>query len=416
MDSLKPEITIKIFPRKTDLLGKPELKCTVSDCNSTFHNKSNLQMHLEKRHKIFSKTVLNLSNDVQYYCPQTDCKYNISQEKANFFSSKKLLKQHFLKVHATKNVACKKCDRKFSTNSLKMQHERACGKLFQCMDCDLSYTSRECLLTHCRRKNHKVPAHVPERRKKLAQSMAVNHTKQVFIKPKIFTEADIKAILHNPANVKNQRKVLNRKPLKTSKGTQTELNDFDNSTKVNRITQTVSTRCDIQDISKPLEKYKNLDLTDEESNTISSHTFKNLNSMSFVEEDSSLSCFVNTNSSLCHIETQTELITRQNTNSIDSGREMDPLLCHMHTQTSDEILTELGLADIETQTNWPNDDYGELFVSAETQTCFSSFIMDNNSTQTQNMSDLGDSSFLFKPSPVPYFESVNRCTQIQQTE
>lgn len=418
MDSQKPELIIKIVSRESDLLAVQVLKCSVTDCKSTFQNKSNLQMHLEKQHKIISKSLFNSSNIVQYYCPHNNCKYNISQDKEKFFTSRKFLKQHFLKMHAPKNVECKKCNRKFSTNTLKEQHERVCGTLFKCTECEAAYASRECLLTHCRRKNHRIPVHVPQKRKKLAQSMATKQTSQIPIKPKIFTEADIKAVLHASEVPRKRKQPSVKKQTKSTKATQTEPDDLDNSLRISKTTRTTSTRCDIQESSKSFEKYKNLDLIDEESNTlisISSQTFKNLNSLNFVEEDSSLNCFGNTNSSFCHIETQTELISFDNSNSIDSAREMDPMLCHTHTQTSDDILTELGLADIETQTNWQDDDYSELFVSTETQTCFSSLIMDNNSTQTQTMSDLSESGLLFKSS-VPYFGNGSRCTQMQQTE
>lgn len=415
MGTQKQEYILKIISRESDLLKEQILKCIVSNCDSIFQSTSNLKMHLEKTHKIFS--TFGSFTAAQYYCPHNGCKYNISHNENKFFTSKKLLKQHYLKTHAAKNISCPKCNRKFSTEVLKMQHERACGKLFNCLECDASYTSRECLLTHCRRKQHKVPAKNPLITKKVTFPVAGNQLRRIIsYKPKICTEKDIKEFLNQSEATKNARRSSSRKPPKVTKFTQTDSADADHLAKVSKTTRTTSTRCDIQkDHSKSMDKYKNLDLIDEESNTlisISSQTFKNLNSLNFGEEDSGLNCFANTNSSLCHIETQTEWISFDSGNSMENGREMDPMLCHTHTQTSDNFLTELGLTDIETQTNWSNDDYSDLFVTAETQTCFPSLIMDNNSTQTQT---IGETDLFFKPH-ISYFESAKRCSQMQQTD
>ncbi|XP_055855492.1 ATM interactor [Episyrphus balteatus] len=89
---------------------------------------------------------------------------------------------------------------------------------------------------------------------------------------------------------------------------------------------------------------------------------------------------------LCNIETQTEL-------NLISGLSDPMLYSNMCTQTCDEFLSELGLADIQTQTNWPamndhdepnrNDQFSssgahdELMVSTETQTSFTQCLLDS---------------------------------------
>lgn len=92
-------------------------------------------------------------------------------------------------------------------------------------------------------------------------------------------------------------------------------------------------------------------------------------------------------SPFCNIETQTEL-------KLISGLNDPMLYSDMHTQTCDEFLTELGLTDIQTQTNWPdmeepnekvssNDRFtstgahDEFMVSTETQTSFTQCLLDS---------------------------------------
>uniref|UniRef100_A0A1B0A2D6 C2H2-type domain-containing protein n=1 Tax=Glossina pallidipes TaxID=7398 RepID=A0A1B0A2D6_GLOPL len=106
------------------------------------------------------------------------------------------------------------------------------------------------------------------------------------------------------------------------------------------------------------------------------------------------------------IETQTEPFMN---NSSDNNSYLDPMLAqssHMYTQTCDEFLSELGLSDIQTQTNWPSPSrdspgdtvqfistatstnpyvHDELLVSTETQTSFTQCLLNSCSeAQTTN--------------------------------
>lgn len=403
---------IKFILNEQSLIENKQKSCTITGCSSSFNSLSNLNMHLEKHHGIQVKKLIDTESEVQYFCPISNCKYNVLQNQSlQFFKSRRYLRQHFLKVHATKNEQCSKCDKSFANVSLKTLHERSCGMRFKCLDCSWEYTTRECLLTHCRRKGHKVP---PKSKKQLPvytntvktedKNVEIN-TKppeintQNIIAPKTETTENeiqtnvlikkVQGVLKNTPAAKiraNFQKILQKS--KTISGT-----------KVSQTTQTTSTNSKRTVTKKAVDnskssaiesrsndKYKSLDLIDEESNSSTEDSTKanrNLNNLSYVEDESSLHYFTvnNFNAGLCHIETQTDLLfDEQNMGSSD----MDPLLCHMHTQTSDDILTELGLADIQTQTNWPHDECNDIFVSTETQTCFDShLIMDNISTYTQ---------------------------------
>lgn len=68
--------------------------------------------------------------------------------------------------------------------------------------------------------------------------------------------------------------------------------------------------------------------------------------------------------------------------------QLDQLLYNnMQTQTCEDILSDFGWTDIQTQTNWTNDatEYAknELLVSTETQTNFSKFLLQQQNTYTQ---------------------------------
>lgn len=388
---------IKFIPSESSLVENKRKQCTVLGCTSTFINLSNLHMHLQKHHRIPVNKIVDNNTDVHYFCPISKCKYNVLESSgSNYFKTKKYLRQHFLKVHAEKSIKCSKCIKAFANQTLKIQHERTCGQIFQCIDCDWKYTSRECLLTHCRRKGHTVPPKSKELVTKIeptvitqADDIVMDKTILSRIAPKNEISND-----HTSALMKKVQLVLKSTPaakIKANFHRAIQKNQTVEESKIAQTpqqTDTVPTKFIDHLKAKPNDKYKSLDLIDEESNSStenSNEASRNLNNLSYVEDDSSLHYFTvsNFNAGLCHIETQTDLMAfdESNINSSD----MDPLLCHMHTQTSDEILTELGLSDIQTQTNWPNDECNDLFVSTETQTCFDARLtMDNTSTQTQS--------------------------------
>ncbi|GFR33801.1 uncharacterized protein TNCT_571591 [Trichonephila clavata] len=91
------------------------------------------------------------------HCPVSGCLYFYGSER--FFTEKKFLNQHIAKVHAEKKYPCTKCEKSFGSDWFRKHHEKTCGLEWKC-PCGLKYASRETLLTHARRNQHKLPDHV----------------------------------------------------------------------------------------------------------------------------------------------------------------------------------------------------------------------------------------------------------------
>ena len=90
-----------------------------------------------------------------YFCPMVKCKYHIAESfQRKYFKTLKLLKQHYVKVHASKDFSCKLCHQRFASQTYLDLHVKACGRSFECGDCGYKFQSLESLQTHCRRKNH----------------------------------------------------------------------------------------------------------------------------------------------------------------------------------------------------------------------------------------------------------------------
>lgn len=142
----------KIYPTPQELLKvNTSVPCTEKSCNNIFTSESNLHLHLIKTHKkqdIWSQD----TSKREYYCPDTNCIYN----ETKHFKSMKLLKQHYVKVHAEKNFICASCGKGFATQTTLNAHVEYCGITFKCCDCESSYPLYESLVTHARRKKHKV--------------------------------------------------------------------------------------------------------------------------------------------------------------------------------------------------------------------------------------------------------------------
>ena len=90
-----------------------------------------------------------------FFCPMVKCKYHIAESfQTKYFKNFKLLKQHYTKVHASKDFSCSLCQQRFASKTYLDIHSKTCGQTFQCEDCGSSHQSLESLQTHCRRKNH----------------------------------------------------------------------------------------------------------------------------------------------------------------------------------------------------------------------------------------------------------------------
>lgn len=418
-NNMAGKATLKIIPSEKVLAENERIQCTIPNCTSTFTRLSNYQMHMDKHHGIKSKNISMEDTNIQYYCPVRECKYNVQDnDGTHFFKVKKYIRQHYLKVHAVKNVKCSKCEKAFGNETLKKQHERVCGIVFKCIDCDWNYTTRECLLTHCRRKGHRTPPKEPFKKptpEQLAPPKRAQQATQLMprkIKPKIM-ETDKKSIdLVDDSPVSRIKANFQRIMEKHRQTTEVKISQTTQTTQNIQIVYQHPTLASFSSIATaPEDTYKNLDLIDEEtSNSLNDavQANKNLNNLHFCEDDSSLQYFTvnNFNVGLCHIETQTELMPFDGADMETS--ELDPLLCHMHTQTSDELLRDLGFGRIRTQSNDPNDF---LFVSTQTQTCFEEPPADNTSTETQTM----NTDFTIPPCPeLIWPKTNNQCTQTQE--
>lgn len=370
---ITPELS-ELTPSNNKIIICPEL-----NCESSFQNSSRLNFHLKNHHKKLIKSEKNHKNVIKnFHCPVDNCIYH-ENSTSKFFTCLKYLKQHYLKVHAEKIIKCYNCEKCFSNENLKANHAKLCGLKFSCNECGWEYNSKEALQTHGKRKNHKIYTEIEPIVSKPQSILIPKPQLKILLKiEKTTTEQSVQT--DERKRTSQTQTVVKAKKLKTTSETQTFTVDttdnftltFDelNGWKNNSSTQT------------------NFNLFEEsDSNLIdnSSQTQNNLNNMNYFED--SLSCFGSSgfDAGLCSIETQTDLDHLFH-NSSDSATNLDQILekySHMHTQTCDEILSELGLTDIQTQTNLTN--YNELLVSTETQTSFSQHFLGNSSIQTQTL-------------------------------
>ncbi|KAK3603884.1 hypothetical protein CHS0354_042891 [Potamilus streckersoni] len=156
-------VVLEVCPSEEELLSiEKNVMCTVPGCNQKFYHSGSLRMHLIKSHhkiendkdqQFYQKQKKPNTDIMKFHCPVKNCTYQVG---CRFFKSNKLLKQHYLKVHAEKRFACDKCGLKFGMERDRLRHQSHCGVLFHCGTCGCSYTTREALLTHCKRNNHQL--------------------------------------------------------------------------------------------------------------------------------------------------------------------------------------------------------------------------------------------------------------------
>lgn len=312
------------------ILAQKLYLCQVGDCSEQFQNGSHLQMHQLKRHglklpvaTVGSDAVGNRENIV-YHCPEFSCCYNEGAGGEKFFGSFRSLKQHFLKVHSQKNFVCSLCNgqKSFATESLLRAHEANCGQSFCCEVCNLSYGTREALLTHAKRKNHGYEALLAMKSaKRKANKTLTKKAKEI----KVDTHVTIQIQTNLPIDC-----------CRTSQTTQTDYNAPEVTNRNESSTQTIKTltTATVDNFCQTnLQQLLALD----EPELIVPTTFPPL----LPSTDST--------HTVC-TETQTDLIYDS---MFPNEDRTDPMLySHMYTQTCDDIISDLGLATIETQTNW----------------------------------------------------------------
>ncbi|GAB1599157.1 ATM interactor-like [Argonauta hians] len=159
---------IKVCPNPEELsVVRVNIPCPVHGCSSILPHAGSLRIHLSKTHRITERSDKNeidiscrdnQSENVvkQYHCPVPSCVYNVSSKR--HFASKKLLKQHYMKVHADKKHKCPKCGQGFGLDRDCRRHFSTCGMIFRCKTCDCPFSSVEATINHCNVKQHEIPA------------------------------------------------------------------------------------------------------------------------------------------------------------------------------------------------------------------------------------------------------------------
>ncbi|KAG0715506.1 ATM interactor [Chionoecetes opilio] len=124
-------------------------------CSRTFANSSALRLHLSQVHHQAAERAPSAAADVWYHCPELSCIYHTSLgSNGKHFAKLKYLKQHYLKVHASRDHVCG-CGQAFGTAAHLAAHRRACGLDLTCT-CGRSFQALETLQTHVRRFSHAI--------------------------------------------------------------------------------------------------------------------------------------------------------------------------------------------------------------------------------------------------------------------
>ena len=135
-------------------------------CNKLCDSLDTLNKHIASVHRIshilVGHNIIFEKPDVSvvkpgFFCPMVKCKYHIAESfQTKYFKNFKLLKQHYTKVHASKDFPCSLCQQRFASKTYLDIHSKTCGRTFQCEDCGCCHQSLESLQTHCRRKSHQL--------------------------------------------------------------------------------------------------------------------------------------------------------------------------------------------------------------------------------------------------------------------
>ncbi|XP_017491150.1 PREDICTED: zinc finger protein 236 [Rhagoletis zephyria] len=343
-------------PAKEELLPTRKIMCTYPNCDSTFTNVGNLDMHLKRHHGKQPTKSLDLSEkECLFHCPQLECTYHEAHTSKMHFKTLKYLRQHYQKVHVAKTNICNQCGKAFiSSSQLKVHMERMCGVKYTCRECGWVYSSMEALQTHGKRKEHKVrddrviEKKAPSTRKRHAAEVRNENNDQE-------TQTDVPPAAKCVGETNIQA------------GTSKTCTKSTHDKNVSTDTQPLN------DIAEP----RNIETQTE------NQMIRSLRQTTF-----------NTSTPTMH----SSLATSQ----------LLPPSTHTYTQTYDDLFADslLGLTDIQTQTNWSSFTdaaataeefsshayntssagtctrcaYDELLVSTETQTSFTQCLLESRTT------------------------------------
>merc|ERR1719376_246500 len=97
----------------------------------------------------------------RFYCPIPGCSHHMlyrekwkAKKHQQHFPKLYQLTQHYVKVHAERQLRCPTCPQSFSVHNHLRRHMDMCGLKFPCGTCDSVYNDDSSLMTHCRRKGH----------------------------------------------------------------------------------------------------------------------------------------------------------------------------------------------------------------------------------------------------------------------
>lgn len=398
-----------------------QIPCPQMDCTSIFSNSGQLDMHLTRHHKLPANPPAATPAQRQYFCPIDTCKYYLHQtattQRVQFFGSMKLLKQHYMKMHAVRSLACPQCSRTFAVERLLRAHRQQCGQTFSCTQCSWPYQTLEALQTHCRRKGHplperKLPAPTPPPPPSSSTALHSGSTGDLM--------RDLSELVRmKPAEQRRRLVRIAPKTVDTRVSTSAQADLITQSSQTTQIPEHLyCARPDPIDSiflnhwQKRVDKNADQPLSPAAVNTnhCSVQTEINLNNLHYLNVAlDSMTGFCHSPAgaaaaeNLCHIETQTDFdrvaaelhtppvtTTSTTTNVSTSGdheQHDDDVLCQLaeassspammytdgHTQTQCDELMFGGWTHIETQTCWSpqphgTEDFSEFLVSTETQT------------------------------------------------
>ncbi|XP_062572499.1 ATM interactor-like [Saccostrea cucullata] len=148
---------------------KARYDCPLPSCTATLRGIGFVPSHLRNVHNVvLNNKVTNSNSDhgtctsLQCFCPVLSCKYSGQGTADRHFTSLKLLRQHFMKVHAEKKYRCEKCRLSFGLDRDRRLHQGRCGQIYKCTDCEAEYSTIEALQTHCLRKGHRCSPKPPK--------------------------------------------------------------------------------------------------------------------------------------------------------------------------------------------------------------------------------------------------------------
>lgn len=357
-------MSCKYTPNVTELLPVRQYRC--EHCtDQVFGNQSHYQLHLRRRHKL---NVVSKQDALSaYHCPVENCIYHAERQGGRGFTSLRLLRQHYQKIHMVKEYKCNECNETFLLSHHLEKHQ--CCSSYECPQCGLTYTSKASLQTHMRRKNHldtskkdEVNKAVPPISKvalcSLGQWKKEQERTQSAAQPLVCSMPAVVIPFDQPITPQSDSAVQQEVEIAT------HLNVDEASSNENELPIHSFTAEEVERLLRDMETQTDdvdLDAIDM-NNEMLAPLLRNIQTQTLDNRH--------------HQGTMTELDQEDEQNGNGSTRdygtyqEQEQMFglqnsAHMHTQTCDELFEELGLSDIQTQTHCSDG----LYNTQHTQTC-----------------------------------------------